>query len=212
MRVTEAQRVTRLWLWLVPVVCLLGCAKPQPQALRLCPRPNRPRASSSSPPMAMTNGPVVCPRQTGTGTDGPFATLPGALKTIRGLRQQHDSAAGRSPTVFVGGGFYFAEGADRVDTGGFRPCACRLSRREACLERRAPHYRLEGSHCPRQEAVGRRYSCGARRQMVFPGAMGQWPAGHPRPAPQAGLPRHRGLGGQGARVDARPHPLPLPRG
>jgi hypothetical protein len=43
------------------------------------------------------------------GTDGPFATLPGALKTVRELRQRHDSAAGQSPTVFVGGGFYFLE-------------------------------------------------------------------------------------------------------
>ena len=49
------------------------------------------------------------PKPNRAGTDGPFATLPGALKTVRGLRQQHDSAAGQSPTVFISGGFYYLE-------------------------------------------------------------------------------------------------------
>jgi hypothetical protein len=49
------------------------------------------------------------PKPNRAGTDGPFATLPGALKTVRGLRHPHDSAAGQSPTVFVGGGLYFLD-------------------------------------------------------------------------------------------------------
>jgi hypothetical protein len=42
-------------------------------------------------------------------TDGPFATLPGALKTIRELRLRHDAAAGRAVTVVVGGGLCFLD-------------------------------------------------------------------------------------------------------
>jgi hypothetical protein len=102
--------MTRLWLWLVLVVCLLGCAKPQPQASASKPAPK----PASGVFFVATNGNDQwsgrLPAPDRKGADGPFATLSGALKTLRGLRQQQDSAAGRSPTVFVGGGFYFAEG------------------------------------------------------------------------------------------------------
>jgi hypothetical protein len=102
--------MTRLYLWLLPVIGLLGCAQPQPQTA----------ASVAAPKPApgvffvATNGNDQwsgrLPSPGLEGTDGPFAALPRALKAIRGLRQQHDSVAGLSSlTVFVGGGLYCAE-------------------------------------------------------------------------------------------------------
>jgi len=104
---TIHQVMTRLNLWLLPVVCLLGCTGTQPPTT----------ASVATPKPApgvffvATNGndqwSGCLPAPNRKGTDGPFATLPGALKTVRGLRLQHDLAAGSSPTVYVGAGFYF---------------------------------------------------------------------------------------------------------
>src|ERR1035441_8156250 len=102
--------MTCVYLLLLSAICLLGCAQPQPQTA----------ASIAAPKPALgvffvaTNGNDQwsgrLPAPNRKATDGPFATIPGALKAIRGLRQQHDSAAGRSSlTVFVGGGLYCAE-------------------------------------------------------------------------------------------------------
>ena len=92
------------------LICLLfGCAKPQPQSAAsiAAPKPAPGVFFVATNGNDQWSGRLPAPNR--KGTDGPFATLPGALKTVRGLRQQHDSAAGQSPTVFVGGGLYFVE-------------------------------------------------------------------------------------------------------
>ena len=101
--------MTRSYLWLLPVIGLLGCAHPQSQtaAFVAVPKP------ASGAFFVATNGNDQwsgrLPSPDREGTDGPFATLSGALKTLRGLRQPHDSAAKGSLTVLVGGGLYCAE-------------------------------------------------------------------------------------------------------
>ena len=106
-RNTTTQVMNRLYLCLVAAITLAGCAKPQPKTTTSIPAPK----PGPGVFFVATNGNdqwsgrLLKPNR--TGTDGPFATLPGALKTVRGLRQQHDSAVGQSPTVFVGGGHYF---------------------------------------------------------------------------------------------------------
>src|ERR1019366_9524912 len=100
----------RLYLWLLPVVCLLSCTQPQQQitASVAAPKPAPGVFFVATNGNDQWSGRLPAPNR--KGTDGPFATLPCALKTIRELRQQHDSAAGRpSLTVFVGGGLYCAE-------------------------------------------------------------------------------------------------------
>jgi hypothetical protein len=101
--------MTRLYLLLLPVVCLLGCAQPQPQTTSSVAAPKAGRGVF----FIATNGndqwPGLLPAPNRKGTDGPFGTLPGALSTIRGLRQRHDFTAGQSLTVFVGDGLYCAE-------------------------------------------------------------------------------------------------------
>src|ERR1039458_9643424 len=102
--------MTRLYLWLLPVICLLGCAQSQPQtaASVAAPKPAPGVFFVATNGNDQWSGRLPAPNR--KGTDGPLATLPGALKAIRGLRQQHDSAAGRSSlTVFVVGSLYFAE-------------------------------------------------------------------------------------------------------
>jgi hypothetical protein len=97
------------FLWLLPAVCLLGCAGPQ--------RPTVASVAAPKPAQGVffvaTNGNDQwsgrSPAPNRERTDGPFATLPGALRAVRGLRRQQDSAAGETPTVFIGGGHYFAE-------------------------------------------------------------------------------------------------------
>src|ERR1039458_2225321 len=101
--------MTRLYLLLLPVVCLLGCAQPQPQTTSSVAAPKAGRGVF----FIATNGndqwSGLLPAPNRKGTDGPFGTLPGALSTIRGLRQRHDFTAGQSLTVFVGDGLYCAE-------------------------------------------------------------------------------------------------------
>ena len=88
---------------------LYGCAKPRPQGDTLIPTP-KPAPGIF---FAATNGNDQwsgrLPAPDRRGADGPFATVPGALKTIRGLRQHHDKAAGNSPTLFVRDGLYCLE-------------------------------------------------------------------------------------------------------
>lgn len=99
----------RLSLCLLPAVCLLGCAAPQSQTTA----PVAPHKPGPGVFFVATNGNDQwsgrLPVPNRQGTDGPFATLPGALKTVRGLRQQPDSTAGQSPKLLIGGGFYFVE-------------------------------------------------------------------------------------------------------
>jgi len=99
----------RYYLCLLPVVWLFGCAKPQPQTTASNAAPK----SGSGVFFVATNGNDQwsgrLPAPNREGTDGPLATLPGALKTIRGVRLQHDSTADRALTVFVGGGLYCVE-------------------------------------------------------------------------------------------------------
>ncbi len=101
--------MNRLHLWLVPAIVLSGCAQALPQSITSIPAPK----PGPGVFFVATNGNDQwsgrLPKPNRAGTDGPFATLPGALKTVRELRQRHDSAAGQSPTVFVGGGFYFLD-------------------------------------------------------------------------------------------------------
>ena len=101
--------MNRLYLCLLPAVCLLGCAAPQSQTTA----PVAPPKPGPGVFFVATNGNDQwsgrLPVPNRQGTDGPFATLPGALKTVRGLRQQPDSTAGQSPKLLIGGGFYFVE-------------------------------------------------------------------------------------------------------
>src|ERR1039458_462664 len=102
-----SNNMTRHYLWLLPAVCLLGCAHSQSRTTA-APKPAPGVFFVATNGNDQWSGRLPAPNR--KGTDGPFATLPCALKTIRGLRQQHDSAAGRpSLTVFVGGGLYCAE-------------------------------------------------------------------------------------------------------
>src|ERR1022692_3426852 len=101
--------MTRVYLWLLPVICVLGCAHPQPQttASVAAPKPAPGVFFVATNGNDQWSGRLPTPNR--KATDGPFATLPCALKTIRGLRQQHDTAAEGALTVFVGGGLYCAE-------------------------------------------------------------------------------------------------------
>ena len=101
--------ITRLHLWLLPVVCLLGCKAPPPQTAvsATAPKPAPGVFFIATTGNDQWSGRLPAPNR--KGTDGPFATLPGALRTVRGLRQHYGSAAGQSLTVFVGAGFYFVE-------------------------------------------------------------------------------------------------------
>src|ERR1039458_7521027 len=101
-----SNNMTRHYLWLLPAVCLLGCAHSQSRTTA-APKPAQGVFFVATNGNDQWSGRLPAPNR--QGTDGPFATLPGALKTVRGLRQQHDSAAGQSPTVFVGSGHYFLE-------------------------------------------------------------------------------------------------------
>ena len=98
--------MTRHYLWLLPAVCLLGCAHSQSRTTA-APKPAQGVFFVATNGNDQWSGRLPAPNR--QGTDGPFATLPGALKTVRGLRQQHDSAAGDSPTLLVGGGLFFVE-------------------------------------------------------------------------------------------------------
>ncbi|MGO8930883.1 MAG: right-handed parallel beta-helix repeat-containing protein [Limisphaerales bacterium] len=88
---------------------LYGCANPQLLSAGALPEPKLARGVF----FVATNGNDQwsgrLPAPNRQGTDGPFATLPGALKTVRGLRQQHDNAVGDSPKILVGGGLFFVE-------------------------------------------------------------------------------------------------------
>ena len=99
----------RLLGCLVAVVGLLGCAGPQSQntASVTAPKPAPGVFFVATNGNDQWSGRLSAPSR--KGTDGPFATLPCALKTLRGLRQQPGNTAGRSMTVFVGGGCYFAD-------------------------------------------------------------------------------------------------------
>ncbi len=55
--------------------------------------------------MATTNGPAAG-RPAPDGSDGPFATLPRALKAMREIKQAQGEALKQPPTVFVRGGLY----------------------------------------------------------------------------------------------------------
>jgi hypothetical protein len=101
--------ITRLHLWLLPVVCLLGCKGPQAHttASSAAPKPGPGVLFVATNGNDQWSGRLPAPSR--NETDGPFATLPGALKAIRLLRQQHDSAVGDTPKLIVGGGYYFVE-------------------------------------------------------------------------------------------------------
>src|ERR1019366_7153561 len=101
--------MTRLYLWLLPAVCLLGCSGPQAHNIGSVapPKPGPGAFFVATSGNDLWSGRLPAPNR--KGTDGPFATFPGALKAVRGLRQQHDPAAGESPKLFVGGGSYFVE-------------------------------------------------------------------------------------------------------
>ncbi len=98
--------MTPHYLWLLLAVCLLGCAHSQSRT-NVAPEPARGVFFVATNGNDQWSGHLSAPNR--QGTDGPFATLPGALKTVRSLRQQHDSAAGDSPTLWVGGGLFFVE-------------------------------------------------------------------------------------------------------
>src|ERR1035437_4311957 len=101
--------MTRFYLWLLPAVCLLGCTGPQahPTASSAAPKPGPGVFFVATNGNDQWSGRLPAPSR--NETDGPFATLPGALKAIRLLRQQHDSAVGDTPKLIVGGGYYFVE-------------------------------------------------------------------------------------------------------
>ena len=101
--------MTRLYLLLLPVICLLGCAQSQPQTAVsvAAPKPAPGVLFVATNGNDQWSGRLPAPDR--KGTDGPFATLPGALKAVRLLRQQHDSAVGDTPKLIVGGGYYFVE-------------------------------------------------------------------------------------------------------
>jgi len=101
--------MNRFVLTVILTSLLCGCAGPGPQGAASLPAPK----PAPGVFFVATNGNDQwsgrLPGPNRQGTDGPFATIRGALKTVRGLRQQHDSAAGQPPTVFVSGGLYFVE-------------------------------------------------------------------------------------------------------
>ncbi len=84
--------MTRLHLWLLPAVCLLGCAQPQPQTaasvVKFKPAPGVFFVATNGNDQWSGRLPAPNPN----GTDGPVATLPVALKHVRTLRQQHNDA------------------------------------------------------------------------------------------------------------------------
>jgi len=101
--------ITRLHLWVLPAVCLLGCTQPRPQttASIAAPKPARGVFFVATNGNDQWSGRLPAPNR--KGTDGPFATIPAALKNVRVLRQQDGRAAGKAPTVFVGSGSYCLE-------------------------------------------------------------------------------------------------------
>ena len=100
---------TRPYLWLLPAVCLLGCIASQPRSTGpvAMPKPGRGFFFVATNGNDQWSGRLPAPDR--NGSDGPFATLPGALQALRGLRQHPDSAAGQSPKLLVGTGVYFAD-------------------------------------------------------------------------------------------------------
>src|ERR1039458_1218899 len=77
--------MTRLYLLLLPVICLLGCAQSQPQTAVsvAAPKPAPGVLFVATNGNDQWSGRLPAPDR--KGTDGPFATLPGALKAIPGL-------------------------------------------------------------------------------------------------------------------------------
>ena len=100
--------MNRLSLWLALGVPLCLCVK----ALAGSSPPGQPKPAPGAFFVATNgndqwSGRLPAPNQ--AGTDGPFATLPAALRTIGELRQRHDNTIGLSPTVLIGGGYYFLD-------------------------------------------------------------------------------------------------------
>jgi len=88
---------------------LYGCARPGPQGTTfgLAPKP------APGVFFVATNGNDSwsgrLPAPDGRRTDGPFATLPRALKAVRDFEKSGADAGGRPATVLVGDGLYFVE-------------------------------------------------------------------------------------------------------
>ena len=203
----------RILLTIALAGLLFGCARPAPQGTSSItpPKPGRGVFFVATNGNDQWSGRLPAPDR--KGTDGPFATVPGALKTIRGLRQQHDSC-GRtaSPTVFVGGGLYFVEapvvltpedsglvlaaypGAKPVLSGG-RPIT---GWKEVTVKGK----KLWAADIP-EVRDGKWYF----RELWVNGQRATR-ARHPN----RGYLGDRRAARQGGRVDARPHPLPVPRG
>jgi hypothetical protein len=101
--------MTKLNLWLVLAVLLCACTKalPQPSNPLPLPKPGLGVFFVATNGNDQWSGRLPTPNR--AGTDGPFGTLAGALKTVRELKQRHDPAAAQSRTVFVRGGVYFQE-------------------------------------------------------------------------------------------------------
>jgi hypothetical protein len=88
---------------------LFGCARPEPKGAASVPAP-KPAPGIF---FVATNGDDQwsgrLPAPSRKGTDGPFATLPRALKAVRETRQQGATESRQPATVFICGGTYFVE-------------------------------------------------------------------------------------------------------
>src|SRR5208282_550262 len=102
-------RMERFLLAAVLTGLLYGCARPGPQGTTfgLAPKP------APGVFFVATNGNDSwsgrLPAPDGRRTDGPFATLPRALKAVRDFEKSGADAGGRPATVLVGDGLYFVE-------------------------------------------------------------------------------------------------------
>jgi Right handed beta helix region len=88
---------------------LFGCAQPEPKGAASVPAPK----PAPGVFFVATNGndhwSGQLPAPSRKGTDGPFATLPRALKAVRDARQQGAAEFRQPATVFLCGGTYFVE-------------------------------------------------------------------------------------------------------
>ncbi len=179
-----------LCLTAIVAALLAGCARPEPQkAASAWPKPGPGIFFVCTNGNDHWSGRLPAPNR--ERTDGPFATLPGALKAVRGLKQHAEGGAATSPTVFVGGGFYFLQTplVFTPEDSNLTLAACPGAKPVLSAGRLITGWKevtVQG-----KRAVGRRHSRGARWQVGVPGAMGQWPTCHSRPATQPRLPRHR---------------------
>jgi hypothetical protein len=102
-------RTERFFLAALLTGLLFGCAGPSPNGATSMPAPK----PAPGVFFVATNGNDQwsgrLPAPSRKGTDGPFATLPCALKAVREARQQGATESRQPATIFICGGTYFVE-------------------------------------------------------------------------------------------------------